>query len=158
MAYIPRSNDAPGDKGRAVDQNASVGNDAYFYARRPYMIFVAFGPYSDISLGDDRIQLPCPGDIVGMNLVACRAIHKTAGAGGNPTLVQVRRLADAADMLSTRINIDVGETDSLTAAVAYVIDTTKDDVPAGTTLCIDIDQEPGTHPQGLVVVLEFANP
>ena len=158
MPYVPRTNDAPGDLGRSVDQNDSVGNDAYFYSRICYAAVVVVTPTISCEIGDGKMYLSIPAGLTGMNLVSCHAYHATAGAGGNPTLVQVHNLTDAQNMLSTRIMVDVGEKDSKDAATPYVIDTTKDDVVTYDVIRIDVPQLPTTAPLGLVVTLGFQFP
>jgi len=158
MPYVPRTKDDPLDLGRSADQNESVDNDAYFYARIRYIGLLVMAPTDGCVTGDGKIYFHIPSDVSGMNLVSCHAFHITAGAGGNPTLIQVANVTDAVDILSTRIMIDVGETDSKDAATAYVIDTTKDDVVTYDIIRIDVDQLPTTAPKGLVVTLGFQYP
>lgn len=158
MVYHARTKDDPLDMGRTTDQNDSVDNDAYFYAKIRYIGLEVAQPGESCATGDGKKYLHIPSDVSGMNLVSCHAFHITAGAGGNPTLIQVANVTDAVDMLSTRIMIDVGETNSKDATTAYVIDTTKDDVLTQDIIRIDVDQLPTTAPLGLVVTLGFQYP
>ena len=93
----------------------------------------------------------------GKNLVSCVAVVETAGTSGSANLFQVRRVRSASpvDMLSTRIMIDAGEVSSTTAATAYVINTSNDDVATGDVIYIDVDQLNTTPPTTLTVYLGF---
>jgi len=158
MAYTVRTKDSALDLGRAADQNESVDNDIFFYAQIRYVVCVVQPPAGFLDTGDNQARFHVPADLNGMNLVVCHAFHTTAGAGGSPSLIQVRNVTQAADMLSTRIMIDVGETDSTTAATAYVINAAEDDVATNDIIAIDYDQRPTTSPLGLVVTLGFQHP
>lgn len=158
MAYGVRTKDNAGDMGRAADQNQSVDNDIYFYALIRYVAVTVAGTGETLAVADNAARFHIPPDLTGMNLVYCHAFNTTAGTGGSPLLVQVRNVTDAVDMLSTRIMIDITETDSTTAATAYVIDTTHDDVATNDIIAIDIDQRSTVSPYGLVVTLGFQKP
>lgn len=108
--------------------------------------------------GDGKGYLHVPADLDGYNLVEAHAEHLNAGSGGSPTLVQIRNVTQAADMLTTRLQVDVGETGSDTAATEYAIDTTEDDVSENDLLRADVDQLPTTAPEGLIVTLGFQKP
>lgn len=92
-----------------------------------------------------------------MNLTGVAAVVYTAGTTGTLD-VQIRNHTDTTDMLSTKITIDSGEVDTLTAATPAVIDTTKDDVVTGDVIAIDIDTIHTTPAKGLVVQLKFELP
>lgn len=158
MGYTLRTKDSASDLGRAADQNESVDNDIAFYHAIRYVACQVAAPPGALGIGDNQIRFHIPADLTGMNLVSCHAFHTTAGAGGSPTLVQIRNVTDAVDMLSTRIMVDVGETDSTTATTAYVIDTTKDDVATNDIIAVDLDQLPTSGTLGLVVTLGFQKP
>ena len=77
--------------------------------------------------------------------------------------MQIRRSRGAAtrsdaDMLSTKLTIDSGETSSATAATAAVVNTSNDDVATGDLIYVDVDAVSTTAPQGLTVVLVFEEP
>lgn len=98
-----------------------------------------------------------PAKLNGWNLTDAEACVSTAGTTGT-TDIQVHNVTDAADMLSTVMTIDSGETDTSTAATARVIDGTADDVATGDQIRIDVDAVSTTAPQGLVVELTFEAP
>lgn len=158
MAYTLRTKDAALDLGRAADQNESVDNDIAFYHAIRYVACTVAEPASSMAIGDNKVRFHIPADLSGMNLVSCHAFHTTAGAGGSPTLVQIRNVTDAVDMLSTRVMIDVGETDSKDATTAYVINAAEDDVATNDIIAIDLDQLPTASMLGLVVTLGFQMP
>lgn len=95
--------------------------------------------------------------LAGMDLVYVHAEVITAGTTGT-TDIQVHNVTQAADMLSTGITIDSGETGSDTAATPPVIDTANDDVAENDVLRIDVDAISTTPPQGLIVTLGFRKP
>ncbi len=67
-------------------------------------------------------------------------------------------MTQAADMLTTKLTIDSGETDTSTAATAAVIDTANDDVATGDQIRIDVDAVSTTAAKGLIVELTFQLP
>jgi hypothetical protein len=105
--------------------------------------------------GNGQAYFRVPSALNGMNLVAVAAAVVTAGTTGTMD-IQIANVTDSVDMLTTKLTIDTGETDSSTAATAAVIDTTNDDVVTGDMLRIDIDAvHSGTAAKGLVVELQF---
>lgn len=118
---------------------------------------MVFDPASDIATGDGKVFFRVPVRLNGMNLISCAATVYTAGTTGT-TDIQLRNKTDSVDMLSTKLTIDSGETDSATAATPAVIDTTKDDVATGDVIAIDVDAKSTTAPKGLYVELRFELP
>jgi hypothetical protein len=114
---------------------------------------------ADVEVGDGKAFFRVPADLNGMNLVACAACVDTAGTT-NTTDIQLRRKRSAvdADMLSTKLTIDSGETDSSTAATPAVIDTANDDVQTGDRIYYDVDAVSTTKPKGLYVEMRFQKP
>ncbi len=112
---------------------------------------------SNTSTGDAKRFFRVPKELDGFNLVDVAAVVYTAGTT-NTTDIQIRNKTQTADMLSTKLTIDSGETDSATAATAAVIDTSNDDVAWKDVIAIDIDAVSSTPAQGLVVALTFAKP
>lgn len=118
-----------------------------------------------LALGDGQAYVRINSLLNGLNLTAVAASVSTVSAGSGLT-IQVRRNRAAtftgagtdADMLSTRITIDVGERDSAGATTAAVIDTANDDVATGDRIYIDVDQvgsTVGSEGKGLLVELTF---
>ena len=114
----------------------------------------AFDYKTNITVGDGAAYVTVPSSYAGMNLVAVHARVITAGTTGR-TDIQIYNLTQTADMLSTKITIDSGETGSDTAATAAVIDTSNDDVASWDVLRIDVDAISTTAPKGLIVTMEF---
>lgn len=126
--------------------------------RKPSVIeipVVASG--TNTATGDAKAFFRIPAELNGMNLTGVAASVYTAGTTGT-TDIQIRNKTDTADMLSTKITIDSGETDSSTAATAAVINTSTDDVVTGDIIAIDVDATSTTPAQGLVVELRFELP
>jgi hypothetical protein len=155
VPYVARSKDNPLEKGRAADQNQSCDNDGFFYSEIHYISLEIAAPDTQCSTGDSKRIQPLPSGLDGMNLVFVSVYHPTPGAGGSPTLVQIRNVTDAVDVLSTRAMVDVGENDSKDATTAYVINAANDDVDTNDVWAIDVDQLPTTVPFGGVVTLGF---
>lgn len=120
---------------------------------------LVFDDSEDVATGDGAGDLfwRVPSTCNGMNLVAVAAAVQTAGTTGT-TDIQIHNVTQTADMLSTKITIDTGETDSSTAATAAVIDAANDDVATGDLLRIDVDAVSTTAPKGLLVELQFRMP
>lgn len=112
-----------------------------------------------ITTGDGKAGFYVPTMMNGMNLVrASAALLAAQSTSGVPT-VQIRRFRSgaSADMLSTRITIDINESTSHTAAAPPVVDTGNDDVATGDLIYVDVDVA-GTGAKGLLVSLEFMLP
>lgn len=104
--------------------------------------------------GDGKAYYRVPSTLNGMDLVAVAAAVTTTSSSGNPT-IQIHNLTQAADMLTTAITIDAGDTDSKDATTPAAIDTANDDVATGDMLRIDVDVS-GTGAKGLIVEMQFA--
>jgi hypothetical protein len=104
--------------------------------------------------GNGKAYYRVPSTLNGLSLVAVAAAVTTTSSSGNPT-IQIHNVTQAADMLTTAITIDAGDTDSKDATTPAVIDTTNDDVVTGDMLRIDVDAS-GTGAKGLMVELQFA--
>lgn len=89
-----------------------------------------------LSVGDGQGRFVIPSDFNGWNITAVAAICD--GGTGVPAF-QLRNVTDSVDVLSTKLTIDSGEVSSYSAAVAAVIDTTKDDVATGDRFAWDVD-------------------
>lgn len=107
--------------------------------------------------GDGKAFFRVPAELTGMNLTGVAATVYTAGTTGT-TDIQIRNKTDTADMLSTKLTIDSGETDSSTAATPAVINTATDDIVTGDVLAIDVDAISTTAAQGLYIELRFELP
>lgn len=125
--------------------------------KRVVEIFVSDPNGDAITTGDGKAHFFVPALLNGHNLVAAHAGITTTSSSGTPT-IQIHNVTQAADMLSTRITIDVDpEKTSYTAAAQPVIDTGNDDVATGDELRVDVDVA-GTGAKGLCVILTFEAP
>lgn len=109
-----------------------------------------------LATGDGILTFAIPSALGGYNLTAVASYVTTVSSSGLPT-VQIRNVTQTADMLSTRITIDVSEFTSYTATTPAVIDTANDDVATGDLIAVDVDVA-GTGSKGLGVILTFASP
>jgi len=126
--------------------------------RKPTILgFQLLDSGSNTAVGDGKMFFRIPEELNGMNLIGVAATVYTAGTT-NTTDIQIRNKTDSVDMLSTKMTIDSGETDTSTAATPAVIDTTKDDVVTGDVLAVDIDAISTTAAKGLYIELRFALP
>jgi hypothetical protein len=112
---------------------------------------------TDLTTGDGKFYMHVPPAFNGMNLMYVHAKVITAGTTGTLD-IQIANVTQAADMLTTKLTVDSGETGSDTAATPAVIDTANDDVATNDQLRIDIDAIPTTAPKGLIVTLGFQLP
>lgn len=112
---------------------------------------------TDVALvvGDDAYRFRIPAALNGWN-IASVAMSRKSGGTGVPT-IQLRNVTDAVDILSTKLTIDSGETDSITAATAAVIKTAVDDVATGDQFAIDVDVA-GTSTLYCYVEIGFLKP
>lgn len=126
--------------------------------RKPTLVEIqVLDPTTDTSTGDGKAFFRIPAELNGMNLTGVAATVYTAGTT-NTTDIQLRNKTDSQDMLSTKLTIDSGETDTSSAATAAVIDTTHDDIATGDVIAIDIDAISTTAAKGLIVQMKFELP
>lgn len=123
-------------------------------AQRRYMQAVVFSPDIPLSTGDGKFYMHIPSKMNSDRLVEVHAEVVTAGTTGT-TDIQIHNVTQSADMLSTKLTIDTGETGSDTAATPAVIDTANDDIDEDDVLRIDVDAVSTTPPEGLIVTLGF---
>ena len=126
--------------------------------RKPTVVGIpVFDSSTNTATGDGAFFFRVPAELNGMNLTGVAACVYTAGTTGT-TDVQIRNKTDSVDMLSTKLTIDSGETDSSTAATPAVINASYDDVATGDVLAIDVDAVSTTPAVGLFVELRFELP
>lgn len=87
-------------------------------------------------VGDNADRFRIPFFLNGWD-IAFVALHRASGTG--VPNVQIRNVSAAVDVLSTKLSIDSGETDSSTAATPAVINTSNDNVSTGQQIAIDVD-------------------
>lgn len=121
---------------------------------------MCFGSDEDVTSGDGAgsVFWRVPALYNGWEIVAVAAAHHTAGDTSGTTL-QLHNITQAADILSTAMTIDTGETDTATATTPAVINTSEDDLTTGDLIRVDADAVPsGTAAKGLVVVMTIEKP
>ena len=106
----------------------------------------------DTSTGDDKADwfFRVPAEINGWDIVDVYAWVGTAGTTGT-TDIQLHNVTSAADILTTKLTIDSGETDTSTAATPAVINTAEDDLATGDKIRVDLDAISTTAAKGLGV-------
>jgi len=122
-----------------------------------YLQAVCFDFTTDNAVGDGKMYWHIPPALNGMNLVYVHAEVITAGTTGTED-IQIHNLTDTADMLSTVLTIDTGETGSDTAATPYVINGATDDVATNDVIRVDVDVIHTTAAKGLILTLGFQLP
>lgn len=141
------------DNVKVISPDGLAGSN---YGKVPVTFTVA-GISTSVATGDGQGYFHIPAELNGMDLVDLEAFVVTAGTTST-TDIQISNTTQAVDMLSTKLTIDSGETNSSTAATPAVIDTANDDVATGDVIEIDIDAVSTTAPQGLEVILYFQLP
>jgi hypothetical protein len=131
------------DATRAVSPDALAGSNLGIR----YVAPVLAGWTTEATTGDGKFYIHVPAAFDGMNLVEVHAEVITAGTTGTLNL-DIYNVTQAADMLSTNVTIDSGETGSDTAATPPVIDTANDDVAENDLIRIDIDAVHTTASKG----------
>lgn len=126
----------------------------YFAVRYAQLQPFSMGDQVDCETGDGKAYLHIPPDLNGLNLVYVHGEVQTAGTTSTMD-IEVYNETQGADMLSTTLTIDSGETGSDTAATPAVIDTANDDVATNDVLRIDVDAIQTTAAKGLLVTLGF---
>jgi hypothetical protein len=107
--------------------------------------------------GAGGIFFPVPSFMDGFQVVAAEASHKTQGSGGSPTSIQVQK--NGSNIFGTALTIDVGETNSGTAATTVAISTASGVLSAFDVLTVDVNVVPSsTAPKGLVISLTMQRP
>jgi hypothetical protein len=109
-----------------------------------------------VTTGDGKFIFEVSEDMNGMNLTKIETYVTTVSSSGKPT-VQIRNVTQAADMLTTKCEIDASEKNSKDAATQPVISATNDDVAWGDHIAVDVDVA-GTGAKGLGVILTFRVP
>jgi len=104
--------------------------------------------------GDDAFRFRIPSSLNGWNITSVAASRKS---GTGTLTIQIRNVTDAVDILSTKLTVDTNETDSLTAAVAAVINAANDDVATGDQFAIDVD-DAGTNTMYAFVEIGLSKP
>lgn len=143
------------DTARAITPDGLAGSD---FGTKTVSIIV-FDDSTDVSTGNGAgdVFYRIPSVLNGMNLVGVAMAVQTAGTTNNLD-VQIHNVTQTADMLSTVMRIETGETDTSTSAQPGTIDTANDDVATGDIIRVDVDAVQTTAPKGLIVELQFQLP
>ena len=170
MARFISTSQYPSASQAQVDSSTSGVATAYVspntlaaspYYGRKVLQAVVVDFVTDVAILDSQFFLLIPAGFNGMNLVAIQADVITAGTTviqAQILTIQIRNVTQGADMLTTLLTVDSGETSSATAATPAVIDTANDDVATNDLLRIDVDDIHTTAPKGLIVTLSFQLP
>jgi hypothetical protein len=137
-----------GSNGSYLESNGSVPQWTKLYRYMGFLLNTSVG----LTTGDDAVRFRIPAALNGWKIVSVAASRKSGT--GIPT-IQLRNVTNGYDVLSTRLTIDSGETDSMTAATPAVIDGTKNTVATGNQFAIDVD-DAGTNTLFMFVEIGFA--
>jgi hypothetical protein len=114
-------------------------------------------PTGDVVItGDGKAYFRVPLHLNGYKLTSVAAAVTTPSTSGIPT-VQIANATTLVDMLTTKLTIDVAESDTLSATIPAVIDTANNTVNTGNLIRIDVDVA-GTNTKGLIVDMTFTAP
>ncbi len=137
------------DTGRAVTPDALAGSDVL--GGRGVQVRV-FDVTTDTATGDKKATFRVDQRLAGMNIVDVHAEVDTAGTTGTLD-IQLRNVTQTADILSTKLTIDSGETGSDTAAAPAVINAAEDDLTLNDVIAIDVDVIHTTAAKGLLITI-----
>ena len=144
------------DDTRAVTPDGLAGS---VYGKKSVSLMIATSTATFLTTtAADEICFIVPSAMNGMNLTRAHAVHRTVGASGTSTQVQIVNVSQAANMLTRMIHIDPGETSSTAAVTQPVIDTGNDDVATDDMLCPDVTAVETTPGKGTIVILDFNLP
>lgn len=119
------------------------------------IVLTVVNPEDDTEAGDGQVYIPIPAALNGYVITSVFGEVITAGTTGTTDLQIARiRSGTPVDVLSTKLTIDSGETDSSTATPA-VINTSNDDLATGDKLRIDIDAVSTTPAKGYLLTIEL---
>lgn len=141
---------AIGANGSYLESTGSAPQWTKFYRYLPFLLNTTVA----LSAGDDAVRFRIPSALNGWDVASVAGSRKSGT--GTPT-IQIRNVTDSVDVLSTRLTIDSGETDSSTAATPAVINTSNDSVATGDQFAIDVD-DAGTSTLFMWVEIGFAKP
>jgi len=159
--YTPRINPTayptPVEGQHAIDpadnRHMWYANGAWHKAGGIVYHIKVFSDTQTVASGDGKFIFEIPEDTDAKNLINIETYVTTVSSSGKPT-VQIRNITQAADMLSTKCEIDANEKNSKDAVTQPVINLASDDVAWGDHIAIDVDIA-GTGAAGLGVILEF---
>ena len=157
MAYTTPMTAVTGATFTAAQYNTYVrDNDIAIYnmAIEPRYMGFLLNTTVALSAGDDAVRFRIPSTLNGWRISSVAASRKSGT--GTPT-IQIRNVTDTVDVLSTRLTIDSGETDSSTAATPAVINTSNDDVATADQFAWDVDVS-GTSTLYAYTEITFAHP
>lgn len=152
MAYASAANQlarlAAGADGSYLESNGASPQWTKLYRYMGFLLNTTVA----LSIGDDAARFRIPAALNGWKITSVAASRKSGT--GIPT-IQIRNVTTAQDILSTRLTIDSGETDSSTAATPAVINTTVNTVSTGQQFAIDVD-DAGTSTLFMFVEIGFS--
>ena len=150
VSAVEKARLAKGANGYYLTSNGSIPVWAAFYRYVTALLNVS----AALQTGDDAFRFRIPAALNGWNMSTV-AMSRKSGTG--VLTVQIRNVSTALDILSTKLTVDSGETDSSTAATPAVINTARDDVSTGQQIAIDVD-DAGTNTLFAFVEIGFLKP
>jgi hypothetical protein len=138
------------------ESSITIASDAVPTRSIQWTVFI---PTTNVTTGDGKLYFHVSPLFNGLVINYIHAMVITAGTTGT-TDIQIARIRSGspADVLSTKLTIDSGETGSDTAATSAVINTSNDDLATNDILRIDVDAVSSTPPKGLIVTIECVLP
>lgn len=130
-----------------------VGTLSGYYLTPRTMMLVITGA---LKVGDTAAHFEIPRVMSGYNLKYVSACLQTNGTSGT-TDFQIRNVTKARDLLTTKLTIDANEPCSITAATAFAVNGSNDDVSHPDVMAIDVDAV-STSAAVAAVEMEFERP
>lgn len=115
---------------------------------------VAFDFTDSVTTGDGAAYFHVPSHLDGFLLKKVHGQCIVAGTTGNLT-VQIYNATTAHDLLSTKIQVDSGQTGSQQSGTQPVINTSYNSVAENNLLRIDVDTVSTSPQTGLIITMEF---
>lgn len=123
-------------------------------SRDTKIISFSLHPTEDLTVGNGKVTAFIPPSVNGRNIQYAHVKVDTAPVGSVVT-INIFNIRLAANVFSTPLTIDAGETGSETAAIPVVIDLAQDDLLTNDKLRLDVTTiGSSTAGKGLVVTLE----
>jgi len=137
------------DTGRAVTPDGLAGS--VHGEKVIQMVVVDFA--TALTTGDGKFYFHVPSTLNGFNIVDVHA-EVISAPSGSTIIIGLYNVTHSAEILSTLLTIDAGETGSDSAASNAVISGTEDDLATNDVIRVDIDQiGSSTAGSGLIVTL-----
>jgi hypothetical protein len=147
---------AVGSTGHVLTSNGT-GAAPTFQAEVASIQMVIVDFTADVATGNGKFYFHVDSHLAGRNINTVHAEVITAGTT-NTLDIQINNVTSGADILSTVLTVDSGETGSDTAATAAVINASEDDLTLNDLIRVDVDAVHSTPAKGLLLTITTVLP